>query len=647
MAKLSVDRALRQAKAHQLKGDPDQARALYNQILTAFPGNSKAKQGIQALQSTSPVSNAAQNPPQQQLNALIALYHQGRLAAVAEQAAAFTKEFSRSAVLWNILGAASAQTGQTDSALDAFRQAAKLSPNNSDAHNNMGNALKEQGKLDEAVAAYQRALAIKPDFAEAHNNMGFALQEQDKLDEAIAAYHCALEIKPGYAEAHNNMGAALKGQGKLDKAVAAYQRALAIKPDFAEAHYNMGVALMGEGKLDEAIAAYQRALAIKPSYAEAHNNMGNALKDQGKLDEAIDACQRALALKPNYARAHNNIGVALQGQGKPDEAIAAYQRALVIEPEDAEVKWNLSLGRILLGEYEQGWRLYESRLIKKGTGEQHYKFDKVAWRGEALKAGSKLLIYAEQGFGDVIQFCRYLPLLVDMGLEVIAEVPKPLLTLISTLNCPITLVAKGDKLPEFDAYCPLMSLPFAFATTVDTIPAQAPYLYADSSKLQTWRDKFGPQDRPRVGLVWSGSATHSNDRNRSLNLEQLSDLIALQSIEWHSLQKECRRQDEYFLNEHPEVAQHQNELNDFSDTAALLECMDLIISVDTSVAHLAGALGKPVWILLPFAPDYRWLLDRPASPWYPSAKLLRQADIGDWKSVVNNACKEVIGLIGN
>ena len=614
---------------------------------------------------------------QSEIAALTAIYNQGQF-SIAIEKAEFLLQFHQNYLdIWNILGLSCIRIGENEKALLSFKKVVELNPDYTDAYNNIGYVLQLQGKFEEAIAAYERALAIKPDYAMAHNNLGYALQRQGRLDLAIAAYERALAIKPDYVEVLYNMGYALQGQGRLEEAIAAYERALAIKPDLAEVCSNLGYALQGQGRLEEAIAAYERALAIKPDLAEVHNNLGNALKDQGKLEEAIAAYERALAIKPDYAmaqnnlgivlmdrgdldlviaayeralaikpdyaEAHNNLGYALQEKGKLDLAIVAYERALAIKPDYADAQWNLSLALILLGNYKKGWPLYESRITKKINNGKYYIFDKPLWQGEFIGKGTKMLICSEQGFGDFIQFCRYLVMLKDIGpeLELIVEVPRPLLNIISSLDCTMTLVGKGDKLPEFDVYCHLMSLPLAFGTTVETIPNRTPYIYTDSNKLQTWRNKLGPQGRPRVGLVWSGSAKHSRDQNRSLKLDQLSNLISIHSIEWHSLQKEYREHDQYFLANAPEISQHQDALRDFSDTAALVECMDLIISVDTSVAHLAGALGKPVWILLPFAPDYRWLLDREDTPWYPTARLFRQSNIGEWQSVIDHVTSQV------
>ena len=335
MVKLTVDKTLMRAKSHKRKGEIEQARALYKSVLDAFPNNVRARKALAELDRSKETKSSTHNPPQDQINALTALYNQGQFVEAAKQAEALVGQYPGSIVLWNILGASSARIGCNVQAIAAFQHALAIKPDFAEAHNNMGNVWKDQGKLDEAITAFQHALAIKPDFAEAHINLGSALQNQGKLDEAITAYQRALAIKPNFAKAHSNLGSALQNQDKLDEAITAFQRALAIKPDFAETYNNLGNALQNQDKLDEAITAYQRALSIKPDFAEVHNNLGNVRRDQGKLDEAITAYQRALAIKPDFAEAYGNIGSALQDQGKLDEAITAYQRALAIKPDFA------------------------------------------------------------------------------------------------------------------------------------------------------------------------------------------------------------------------------------------------------------------------------------------------------------------------
>jgi len=323
-----------------------------------------------------------------------------------------------------------------------------------------------------------------------------------------------------------------------------------------------------------------------------------------------------------------------------DEALASYDKALALKPDYAEAYWNKSLLLILMGQYLEGWKLYEWRLQNDSTKNNYYTFPKPSWRGQESIRNKKLLVHSEQGLGDVIQFCRYLPQVKSLGAEIIFEVPKSLVSFVSTLNCPMTVVARGAALPDFDVYCPVMSLPYAFKTRVETVPAKTPYLFADRAKVEFWRKKLGTPEKPRVGLVWSGAAGNRGDAERSIRLKELLPLLDL-PIEWCTLQNEFRPHDLEILKQHPEIRQHHDDLKDFSEIAAFIECLDLVVSVDTSFVHVAGAIGKPVWVLLPFVPDYRWMLDREDSPWYPTARLFRQPDIGDWRSVVDRVAETV------
>ena len=543
---------------------------------------------------------------------------------------------------YNNMGNALQEQGKLDEAITAYHRALEIKPANAEAHNNLGNALQEQGKLAEAITAYHRALEINPAYAEAHYNMGNALQEQGKLEEAITAYHRALEINPAYAEAHNNLGNALKEQGKLAEAITAYHRALEINPANAEAYNNMGNALQEQGKLEEAVSAFHRALEINPAYAEAHNNIGNALKDQGKLAEAITAYHRALEINPAYAEAYNNMGNTLKAQGKLDEAITAYHRALEINPVYAEAYWNKSLALLLIGDFAAGWPLYEYRWKRKKSKPQRHA-SKPTWLGSESLRDKTILLHAEQGLGDTIQFCRYAELVAECGATVILEVQRPLRALLENLDGVSTLVMQGDELPDFDSQCSLLSLPLAFKTMERTIPRADAYLSADAEKIQRWGARLGVRTRMRVGIVWSGATGHTNDRNRSMTLAQWMPMLNA-DYDWVSLQKEVRECDQETLKNASQIRHFGDELKDYSDTAAMCALCDIVLSVDTSVAHLAGALGKPVWILLPFSPDWRWMLDRDDSPWYRTMRLFRQQPHGDWDGVIVRI-KDSLGLL--
>ena len=537
-------------------------------------------------------------------------------------------------------GLALHRQGNLGSAKQIYEKILKKQRNHFDALHLLGIVYMQVEQNEESVKFFNKALQISKTNAEVLNNRGVALQKLRRFDNALKSYNEALRIKPDYVEAANNLGATLHLLNRFDEALTSFDTALRIKPDYAEALNNRGNVLQDLKRLNDALASYDEALRIKPDYLKALNNRGATLHELKRFDDALKTYDEALQIKSDFAEVIYNRGNVLQELIRFDDALASYDEALNIEPNYTEATWNKSLLLILTGNYLDGWMLYESRLEKEDLKTNYPTYPQLAWRGQDDIRGKKILIHSEQGLGDSIQFIRYLDQIHQLGAEIILEVPKTLATLANTIKTPITVIEKGSKLPEFDAYCPLLSLPYVFKTTVDTIPSVVPYLFADKKKVSEWNHRLGVKTRKRVGLVWSGSTVHKNDHNRSIPLEIFTDLLKL-PVEWHSLQNEYRTKDKNFLDSHPEIRQHQEELGDFADTAALIECMDLVISVDTSVAHLAGALGKTTWILLPFIPDFRWMLEREDCPWYPTAKLLRQDVERDWKKVIIKLMREL------
>jgi tetratricopeptide (TPR) repeat protein len=549
---------------------------------------------------------------QNSLDEALRLHKSGRIGDAIHLYTRILSSKKSDANLLYLLGTAHAQIGQLEQAIKQLNRSVVLDPKNAAAHKNLGVALHILKRSDAALASFDRAIALKPDDAEAYANRGQALRSLARLDDALASFDREIELSPGSAAAHNDRATVLSELGRFDEALASSDRAIALNPDYAEAYSNRGKALKDLGRLEEALASYERAIELNPHLAEVHSNRGNALRDLGRLDEAMTSYDRAIALMPDYAEAY----------------------------------WNKSLLLLLRGQYVEGWRLYEWRL-KTGHATNA---DRVAsprwWRGQEDVRGKRLLILSEQGYGDHVQFCRFLPQLSPLGAELVFEVPPPLVSFVQTLNCEMTVVARGNPLPSFDICCRIMSLPMILGTKVETIPADVPYLFADRTKVEAWSRKLDVdgRERLRVGLAWSGSRTHKGDANRSIPLAALLPIAEL-PVELHSLQPECRQHDLETLRQHEEIRQHQDDLRDFSDTAALIGCLDLVISVDTSVAHVAGALGKPVWIVLPFIPDHRWMLDRADSPWYPTARLFRQIRIGDWQTVINEVVSSLRDLV--
>jgi len=537
------------------------------------------------------------------------------------------------------------QAGRLAEAERFYRQVLSVNPNHPDALHLLGMIALQTGRLDMAIELLRRAVATNPGIAEFQNSLGNALNDKGLFDEAIAAFRLAIRIKPAYAEAHNNLGISLRANGLLDDAIAAYRQAIRIEPAYAKAHNNLGNALRNKGLLDEAVAAYRQALRLTPAFAEAHRNLGNALYDLGQLDECINAYHRALQLKPDLVEARNSLGTALRRKGLLDEAIAAYHDAFRMNPEYVGAHENLAHVLLLKGDFAQGWSEYEWRWKRKDFPSQGRKFLQPRWDGRDLN-GRKILLHAEQGVGDTIQFVRYAPMVATRGGKVVLECQPGLCGLLRGVVGIEQVVSVGELLPDFDVHCPLMSLPLAFNTGLETIPAAIPYLHADETLSRQWAARLGGPDRLKVGIAWAGSAHHINDRNRSLPASLLSPLAKISGVTFVSLQKgEAARKaspphrQASALPRGVNLIDHTADLYDFGDTAALIANLDLVISADTAVAHVAGAIGKAVWVLLPYAPDWRWLLDREDSPWYPTMRLFRQRSLGDWAEVIERVAQ--------
>lgn len=519
--------------------------------------------------------------------------------------------------------------GNTNAAIMHFEKAISRDASHAKAHHNLGIALFKTGDTAAAINSYDQALSLTPDFAEAHKNRGLALHHLDQFEAALAAFARALEIAPGFADALNARAQTLTELDRFDEALADLNAGLARQGDDLEMVVNRGVVLTKLGRFDEALADLDLAISREPGNAVAHYNKGVTLAGQLNHEAALASYDQAIEINPDYAQAHNNRGATLNALMRLDDALAAYDRAVEIDPHYAEAWWNKALVLILRGAYLEGWHLYEWRLKTKDKNGHH----PLDWRGETDIAGKKIFIPCEQGYGDILQFCRYLPMLAAQGAEIIFEVPETLLPVISTLDCEMKIITPDQQRVPFDAFCPLMSLPYVMKTDEETVPADVGYLAARPARISTWQDRLEPASKPRIGLAWSGNAKHINDHNRSLGLENLAPVLT-DEIDWHSLQKEYRPADLDLLDHLKEIIRHEDDLEDFGDTAGLIMHMDLVITVDTSIAHLAGALGKPVWILLPFVPDYRWGLDRSDSLWYPTARLFRQNRIGSWQEVI-------------
>ncbi|MDB5355698.1 MAG: hypothetical protein JWN24_2151 [Phycisphaerales bacterium] len=468
--------------------------------------------------------------------------------------------------------------------------------------------------------------------AEAYFNLGESYRRAGKLEAAIDAYRNAVQLAPGFAEAHASLGGTLGMLGRFDEAIAACTAAVRLQPGHVPARNSLGLALQGRGRTDEAIAAFRQAIAIKPDHAFSHNNLGSALQAAGRLDDAVAAFAQAVRLQPNFVYAANNLGNALQECGRVDEALAAFGHALRLDPSHPNVHWNFAMALLLKGDFARGWLEYEWRL--KCADCPARKFSQPMWDGADL-GGRTILLHAEQGLGDAIQFARYAALVAARGGRVILECQPALVRLFKTLEGVEHVIAMGEGLPAFDVHCPLLSLPRAFATRLETVPTSMPYLRADAKTVEMWREKIGDHPaRLKVGLAWAGSRSNPNDRNRSVTPRQLAPLTGVPGIQFFSLQKGQPGEPADVACKELGLIDYTRELHDFAETAGLISNLDLVITIDTSVAHLAGAMGKRVWVLLPFAPDWRWMLGRADSPWYPTMRLFRQPARGDWAATI-------------
>ena len=539
------------------------------------------------------------------------------------------------------LGNAFYGQGKLEGALLCFETAIQFDPKYVEAMNNRASVLQEMGRLQDAVGAYCDTIDIKPDYPDAYINLGNALYELGRLEEARGSLERAAALQPNNAKIYNSLGVILKALSLTDDAIFQFKKALSLNPDYAEAHSNLGSALRQAGKLEESIIAYQKSLALTPDNATVYANLGVAYKESGKIKEAVESGGKSLSLNPKNSVAYNNLGVAYQAQGKLKEALESFEQALTINPDFAEAHWNFAIALLLSGDYERGWAEYEWGFVAKQRIAR--KTDKPLWDGLPLD-GKIILIRSEQGLGDTIQFTRFLPLVKAEGGKVILECQAPLVDLLK--NCGADEVVSrsepdGDPQRPFDVWFPLMSLPGHYKVKLNEVSPKMPYIYSDPARQSKWHHYFKGETRLKIGIVWAGSPTHQDDRNRSCSLADFLPLLKLEGIAWYSLQKGEAVSEIDLLPSDVNLHSIGNELQDFSDTAAVINDLDILISVDTSVVHVAGAMGKEVWALLQFAPDWRWLQARSDTPWYPSMRLYRQKSAGDWGGVLDEVVEAI------
>jgi tetratricopeptide (TPR) repeat protein len=501
-------------------------------------------------------------------------------------------------------------------------------------------AAHDAGDAAKADRLYAAALDAEPQNFEALHGRGRLHCDCGRYDSALSLIQAALQIDPDCAEGFSSLGLVFYYLHRLDHALTSFETGLRIAPANAELLNQRGVVLLELGRSNEALASFERALAADPALLDALGNYGNALLKLNRPADAIAIYDRALAIVPNNAGLLTNRAIALRKLDRPQEALMSVSRALAGKPDFAQARFVDSLVRLTLGDFRAGWRAYESRWQGRNLSSQRRSFSAPLWLGEGALNGKTILLHAEQGFGDTLQFVRYAPLVAERGAKVVVEVQRELVRLLSGMSGIDAVIARGEALPSFDLHCPLLSLPLAFRTEMTTIPAPMPYIRATDDDVHGWRAVL-PQGRPRVGVVWSGDPSHDNDVNRSIRLKVLAPLFDVPGIDFVSLQHKVRGEDQAALTDFPNLSRCERTFRDFADTAAVVTSLDAVISIDSAVAHLAGAMGKPLLILLPLGADFRWLRERTDSPWYPTARLFRQPQFDDWSSVIDNVAQEL------
>ena len=547
----------------------------------------------------------------------------------------------------HLAGLVKYQQGDFPAALRLVAAALKAKAASPDLLMDHGAILQALNQFDEALSQFDQLLADGVEDARLHYNRGNALKSLGRYNEAVASYDRALGLEPDMLVAHQNRASTLAGLDRNEEALAGYDRVLenAVLADRISLLLDRGRILIRLKRYEEAWVGYGEVLTHRPDHAEALTQRGVILTELGQPDEALAQYELALRSDPDFILAHLNCGNALGALNRLDEALLSYDKVLTRAPEHADANFNAALVRLCLGDFRGGWRQYEYRWKRERYVAARPVYPRTIWSGKEDVRGKTVLLCAEQGFGDAIQFSRYATVLAKLGAKVLIGAHRPLATLLTTVPGVTGVIPDGDDLPYFDFYCSMLSLPLAFSTQPATIPAEIPYIRAQAERVVQWRPRMPKNGRLRVGICWAGSGEHSNNRNRSMTLERFAALFSIPGVDFVSLQKEVD-DDQAAILRHFNVTQLGQDFSDFVDTAAVVAMLDIVISVDTSVAHLAGAMAKATAVLIPFAPDWRWMLYRTDSPWYPTMRLYRQSAIHDWSEPIARIHRELSAIAG-
>jgi tetratricopeptide (TPR) repeat protein len=653
----SVDELLAQGRRHEERGDFRQAEQFYLQAVQSDPRSAEAQHRLGG-----------------------AYLRAGKIPQAVAHLQQAVQLKADSADAYSDLGAALGSDGRLDEAIAAFEHALRLNPKHADARCNLGNALRQEGRLDEAGNILQEVIVASPSHYQAHMNLGRVRFAQGKWQAAHAHFGQASQIVPRDHQAHFFGGCALAEQGKLADAIACFERACGLQPRFVDGYYQLGKALVQGGRpgdglgplqeacrlqpdspeiqnavgvalaelhqFDAALPYFQESLRLFPNFPSALANQGDALRRCGRIDEALVSLRRALTLAENDPGAHHNLALAFADKGDFANAQRAHELAIQLQPQNALFHKNRALLWLRLGEWERGWPEFEWRWRCREFPRR--AFSQPRWDGGPL-AGRTILLYAEQGLGDVLHFVRYAPLVKERGGVVLLECPDTLHPILAHCKGIDRLVGPGARLPDIDVHAPLMSLPGIMGTTVANIPATVPYIFADPERMAHWQKELQTTPGFRIGVCWQGSRDHSGDRQRSFPLVELAALAHLPNVVLISLQAGAGR-------EQLEAAGEQFSVTDFGagldrdsgafmDTAAIMKNLDLVVTCDTAIGHLAGALGVPVWLALSTVSDWRWLLEREDTPWYPTIRLFRQKELGNWRHVFEEMARELSARI--